>query len=136
MRNRKLRILILATFLIALLLSLSSYWILNFSKAENGGDEQIELPITEIKWPKISENKLARSINTYEGDVDIYEMKDIFEDEFYEDITSEQKKWISVEYFIKNGEAYAVADCNLDEIDGKLVTNPTHTYKYKLKVNE
>lgn len=140
MKSKKLRILILITFFIALILSITGYYFKTTKEIENNY-EQIQIPMHkleqyEIKWPKISTNKLSKSIIDYEGNINMEKFKEIFETEFNSMIKDIDSDWFTFEYVIIDDELRILVDSNLRMYNESYITNPTHIYSYKLKIND
>ncbi len=137
MKSRKLRILIVITFIFALILTLFSLL--------NSTTRSEELPETghTIYWPRVYDDEFNKSIISYDGafDTDIFEEE--FESQFNYEIENieyevdpdfEYDKDDYELYFEYNDEnMYVTAVNNLGQTMD--LTNPGHTYKYKLVSN-
>lgn len=138
MKNKKLRILIVITFIFALFLTFFSLYNSTYNRTT-----EITPPGHTMYWPPVYDEYFNDSIIDYNGNVDTDILEEKFEKQFeyeiehmdYEIDPDFDYNYYDYEfqYSYEDGIYRAYAINNLrDELD---ITNPTHTYKYKLQTN-
>ncbi len=142
-KNRKIRILIILTLLVSLILSLTS---LAYTKVRDAKGSpvfnDIENPIYEfdsvyLDWPKVSGDSLYKSIDDYQGNLNI----ERFESEFKEEFNKNNNTDLDVNWFtfsgvnVFDGEYSISVHCNTRMDRGKYIRNQSKTYVYEVKEN-
>lgn len=123
MKDKKTKIVILITFLIALLLSFIIA-LFNISDFKFGSKNFI------IDWPTINTEPLNKSINSYEGDFDHEE----FEYEFNKQLqTNIPKESINTKYTYEKNSITIDLSTDLEFYENKTILNPDKKYIINLE---
>lgn len=148
MRNRKIRILILITFLVALVLSIGGYAVNMVRNAKDDPPiEQVKPPeldnpiidpgVNTIDWPEIDDAYLSGSITNYNGDVDMDEFEYLFNKEFStQDLGIDNLSVDKTFDYDESTDTIKVdVNCGYTSSNQTPLRNSNHTYTYKVIEN-